>query len=89
MNIKPLSDRVLIEPTPVESQTASGIFVPDTAKEKPQTGVVAAVGNGKDQQPMTLKEGDKVLYAQYAGTEIKHEGKTYLLMREDDVLAII
>ncbi len=70
-------------------KTASGIIIPDTAKEKPQKGTVVAVGNGKKDQPMTVKEGDVVLYGKYAGTELKFEGKDYLIMREDDILAIV
>lgn len=89
MNFKPLSNRVLIEPIVVESKTASGILIPDTAKEKPQQGTIVAVGDGKKDQSMTVKVGDKVLYGKYAGTEIKHENENYLLMTEDDVLAII
>lgn len=87
--LKPLSDRVLIQPKPAETQTASGIIIPDTAKERPQVGTVVAVGNGKPDQPMTVKVGDNVLYGKYAGTDIKHENNDYLLMREDDILAII
>ncbi|RTY90935.1 co-chaperone GroES [Flavobacterium sp. GT3R68] len=89
LNIKPLSDRVLIEPVAVETQTASGLFIPDTAKEKPQKGTVVAVGNGTNDHTMTVKIGDTVLYGKYAGTELKLEGKDYLIMREDDILAII
>ncbi len=89
LNIKPLSDRVIIEPAAAETKTASGIFIPDTAKEKPQNGIVLAVGNGKKDEPMTVKVGDTVLYGKYAGTELKLEGKDYLIMREDDILAII
>ncbi|MBC7523882.1 MAG: co-chaperone GroES [Flavobacterium sp.] len=89
LNIKPLSDRVIVEPAAAETQTASGIFIPDTAKEKPQKGVVLAVGNGKVDEPMTVKVGDTVLYGKYAGAELKFEGKDYLIMREDDILAII
>ena len=70
MNIKPLADRVLIEPKEAETKTASGLFIPDTAKEKPQQGVVVAVGNGKKDEPMELKVGDVVLYGKYAGTEL-------------------
>ena len=88
LNIKPLSDRVLIEPVAAETKTASGIFIPDTAKEKPQKGKVIALGSGKKDEPMTLKKGDSVLYGQYAGTEIKIEGKNYLIMRESDVYGI-
>lgn len=89
LNIKPLSDRVIIEPAAAETQTASGIFIPDTAKEKPQKGIVLAIGNGKKDEPMTVKVGDTVLYGKYSGTELKLEGKDYLIMREDDILAII
>ena len=88
-NIKPLADRVLIEPAAAETKTASGIFIPDTAKEKPQKGTVIAVGNGKKDEPLTVKIGDSVLYGKYAGTELKLEGKDYLIMREEDILAIV
>lgn len=87
--LKPLADRVLIEPAPAEEKTASGIIIPDTAKEKPLQGSVIAVGPGKVDEPMTVKAGDSVLYGQYSGTEIKLEGKTYLIMRESDVYGII
>jgi len=89
LNIKPLSDRVLIEPSPAETKTASGIFIPDTAKEKPQKGTVVAVGRGTKDHEMTVNVGDTVLYGKYAGTDLKFEGKDYLIMREDDILAII
>ena len=89
VNIKPLSDRVLIEPVAAETQTASGIFIPDTAKEKPQKGAVVAVGTGTKEQAMTVKVGDTVLYGRYAGTELKLEGKEYLIMKEEDILAIV
>ena len=89
LNIKPLSDRFLIEPVAAETKTASGIFIPDTAKEKPQKGTVVAVGNGTKEHIMTVKIGDSVLYGKYAVTELKLEGKDYLIMREDDILAII
>lgn len=89
MNIKPLSDRVLIEPTEAEEVTLGGIIIPDSAKEKPLKGTVLAVGNGTKDEPMVLKEGDKVLYGKYAGTEIELEGKKYLMMRQADVLAVI
>ncbi len=88
-NIKPLGDRVLIEPIEAETKTASGIIIPDSAKEKPQKGKVVAVGNGSKDQPLTVKEGDNVLYAKYIGTELNHDGKTYLIMRESDILAVI
>lgn len=89
LKIKPLADRVVVEPSPAETKTASGIIIPDTAKEKPQEGTVVAVGNGKKDEPMTVKVGDKVLYGKYAGTELKFGGKDYLIMRESDILAII
>ncbi|MGB7841505.1 MAG: co-chaperone GroES [Salinimicrobium sp.] len=89
LNIKPLSDRVLVEPVAAETQTASGIYIPETAKEKPQKGKVVAVGNGKKDHDMTVKVGDTVLYGKYSGTELKLEGKEYLMMREDDILAIV
>ena len=87
--LKPLADRVLIEPAPAEEKTASGIIIPDTAKEKPLQGTVVAAGPGKKDEPMTVKKNDKVLYGQYSGTEIKLDGKTYLIMRESDVYGII
>lgn len=89
INLKPLADRVLVEPSAAETTTASGIIIPDTAQEKPQQGVVVAVGNGKVDEPMTLKVGDTVLYGKYGGTEIKHQGKDYLIMRESDIYAVI
>ncbi|HBO29138.1 MAG TPA: co-chaperone GroES, partial [Leeuwenhoekiella sp.] len=87
VNIKPLSDRVLVEPMAAETKTASGLYIPDTAKEKPQQGKVVAVGSGKKDHDMTVKVGDTVLYGKYAGTELKLEGTDYLIMREDDILA--
>jgi len=89
VNIKPLSDRVLVEPVAAETQTTSGIIIPDTAKEKPQRGTVVAVGNGKKDHTMTVKVGDVVLYGKYSGTELKLDAKDYLIMREDDILAIV
>src|SRR5690554_1034756 len=89
LSIKPLADRVIIEPAAAETQTASGIIIPDTAKEKPQKGIVVAVGNGNKDEPLTVSVGDTVLYGKYAGTELKFEGKDYLIMREEDILAII
>lgn len=89
VTIKPLSDRVLIEPVAAETQTASGIYIPETAKEKPQKGKVVAVGKGKKDHDMTVKVGDTVLYGKYSGTELKLDGTDYLMMREDDILAII
>jgi chaperonin GroES len=89
LNIKPLADRVLIEPAAAETKTASGIIIPDNAKEKPQKGTVVAAGKGTKDEPITVKIGDTVLYGKYAGTELKLEGKDYLIMRESDILAII
>ncbi|MBO6605983.1 co-chaperone GroES [Psychroserpens sp.] len=89
LNIKPLADRVLIEPVEAETTTAAGIIIPDNAKEKPQKGIVVAVGTGTKDEPMTVKSGDTVLYGKYAGTELKFEGKDYLIMRESDILAIV
>ena len=89
VNITPLADRVLVEPAPAEEKTASGLYIPDTAKEKPQKGIVVAAGAGKKDEPLTVKEGDTVLYGKYAGTEISVEGKDYLIMRESDISAIV
>jgi chaperonin GroES len=86
---KPLKDRVIVEPTQAEEKTAGGIIIPDTAKEKPQKGIVVAVGTGKKDEPMTLKVGDTVLYGKYSGTEITIEGTAYLIMKEDDIYAVI
>ncbi len=89
MNIKPLADRVLIEPAPAETKTVGGIIIPDTAKEKPLKGTVLAVGKGTKDEEMILKEGDKVLYGKYAGTELELDGEKYLIMRQSDVVAIL
>lgn len=89
INIKPLADRVLVEPAPAETTTASGLIIPDSAKEKPLTGTVVAVGNGTNENPMTVKVGDTVLYGKYAGTELTLEENDYLIMRESDIFAII
>tara|TARA_B100000497_G_C7457898_1_gene283254 strand:- start:116 stop:484 length:369 start_codon:yes stop_codon:yes gene_type:complete len=89
LNIKPLADRVVIEPAAAETKTASGIIIPDNAKEKPQQGIVMAVGKGTKDDPITVAVGDKVLYGKYSGTELKLEGKDYLIMRESDILAIV
>lgn len=89
INLKPLADRVVIEPAQAEEKTSGGIIIPDTAKEKPQRGTVVAVGPGKKDEPMTVKEGDKVLYGKYAGTEISIDGNDYLILRESDILAVI
>ncbi len=87
--IRPLADRVLIEPKEAETKTASGIYIPDTAKEKPQQGVVLAAGPGKKDEPMEVKVGDNVLYGKYAGTEVTVDGKTYLIVKQSDILAIL
>ena len=87
--IKPLSDRVLIKVSEAETTTASGIIIPDNAQEKPQKGTVMAVGNGTKDTPMTVIEGDVVLYGKYSMTELKHEGEDYIIMRESDIFAII
>jgi chaperonin GroES len=89
VKIKPLADRVLVEPAQAEDKTAGGIIIPDTAKEKPQKGTVVAVGPGKKDEPMTVKVGEQVLYGKYAGTEITIEGVNYLIMRESDIVAVI
>ena len=89
LNIKPLADRVIIEPAAAEEKTAGGIIIPDTAKEKPQKGTVVAVGPGTKDNPVTVKTSDTVLYGQYSGTEISFEDKDYLIMRESDIVAII
>ena len=87
--IQPLADRVLIEPAPAETKTASGIIIPDTAKEKPLQGTVVAVGGGTKDEQMVLIAGDVVLYGKYAGTELEHEGTKYLIMRQSDVVAVL
>jgi chaperonin GroES len=89
LNIKPLADRVLVEPAAAETKTSSGIIIPDTAKEKPQKGNIVAVGPGTKENPVTVKVGDIVLYGKYSGTELNHDGKDYLIMKENDILAII
>ena len=89
VNVKPLADRVLVEPSAAEEKTAGGIIIPDTAKEKPQRGRVIAVGHGKKDEPMTVKAGDEILYGKYSGTEINIEGTDYLIMRESDIFAVI
>jgi len=89
LNIKPLADRVVVEPAQAEQKTASGIIIPDTAKEKPQKGTVVATGPGTTDNPVTVKEGDVVLYGKYAGTEFTIDGQNYLIMRESDIIAII
>ena len=87
--IKPLADRVLIEPKEAETKTASGLYIPDTAKEKPQQGTVLACGPGKTDEPMEVKKGDVVLYGKYAGTEVTVEDKKYLIVKQSDILAIL
>ena len=89
ISMKPLADRVIVEVAAAEAKTASGIIIPDTAKEKPQQGLVVAVGGGKKDEPMTVKVGDKVLYGKYSGTEITHDGKENLIMRESDIFAVV
>jgi len=94
MNLRPLQDRIIVKRLEEETMTAGGIFIPETAKEKPQKGEVIAVGNGKKTEegkilPVDVKKGDKVLFGKYAGTEIKTEGEEYLMMREEDILAVI
>jgi chaperonin GroES len=89
MNVKPLADRVLVQPAEAEEKTASGIIIPDTAKEKPMRGTVVAAGPGKKDEPTTVKVGDTVLYGKYSGTEIQVEGKDFLMMRESDIFAIV
>ena len=89
VNIKPLADRVLVQPAAAEEKTASGLYIPDTAKEKPQKGLVVAVGNGKKDEPLTVKVGDTVLYGKYSGTELSVDGNDYLILRESDIFAIL
>ena len=89
LNIKPLADRVVIEPAKAETTTKGGIIIPDTAKEKPQKGIVKAVGPGKVDEPMMVKVGDTVLYGKYAGTELTVDGSDYLIMRESDIFAVV
>lgn len=89
IKLQPLEDRVLVKPAAAEEKTSSGIIIPDTAKEKPQKGTVVAVGKGKKDEPMTVKNGDNVLYGKYSGTEITMDGEEYLIMRESDIYAII
>ena len=89
MNVKPLADRVLVKPAEAEEKTASGIIIPDSAKEKPLKGEIIAAGKGTKDEEMVLKPGDRVLYGKYASTEIELEGEKFLIMRQSDVLAII
>ena len=88
-HVKPLHDRIVIKPAAAEEKTAGGIIIPDTAKEKPQRGVVVAAGPGKKDEPVTVREGDTVLYGKFAGTEIRIDGQDLLILRESDILAVI
>jgi len=87
--IKPLADRVVIEPKEAETKTAGGLYIPDTAKEKPQQGTVVAAGPGKKDEPMEVKVGDTVLYGKYSGTEVTVDGNKYLIVRQSDILATL
>ncbi len=89
MKLKPINDRVVVQPAAADEKTSGGIIIPDTAKEKPQRGKIVAVGPGKDDVKMTVKKGDTVLYGKYAGQELQYEGKDLLIMREDDILVIL
>ncbi|MCL4149816.1 UNVERIFIED_CONTAM: hypothetical protein GTU68_000983 [Idotea baltica] len=89
MKMKPINDRVVVQPAKAEAKTTGGIIIPDTAKEKPQKGKIVAVGPGKDGNQLTVKKGDTVLYGKYSGQEIAYEGKDYLIMREDDILVVL
>lgn len=89
LNVTPLHDRVIVKPAPAEEKTAGGIYIPDTAKEKPQRGTVVAAGPGKKDEPVTVKAGDTILYGKYSGTELSFDGADYLIMRESDIIAII
>ncbi|MEY2774264.1 MAG: hypothetical protein RLZZ275_611 [Bacteroidota bacterium] len=89
VHIQPLADRVLVEPAAAEEKTAAGLYIPDTAKEKPQRGTVIAVGPGKKDEPTTVKVGDTVLYGKYSGTELQLGGKDFMIMRESDILAVL
>ena len=89
INVKPLADRVIIEPSAAEETTSGGIIIPDTAKEKPKKGKVVAAGSGKKDEAVTVKVGETVLYGQYSGTEVNIDGSDYLIMRESDIFAIV
>lgn len=89
VNFKPLADRVLVEPAAAEETTASGIIIPDTAKEKPQRGAIVAIGTGKKDEPLNVSVGDQVLYGKYSGTEITIDGTEYLIMKESDIYGIV
>ncbi|MDD2271332.1 MAG: co-chaperone GroES [Geobacteraceae bacterium] len=94
MNLRPLQDRIIVKRVEEETKTAGGLFIPETAKEKPQRGEIVAAGNGKKTEdgkvlPLDVKIGDIVLFGKYAGTEVKVDGNDYLMMREDDILAVV
>ena len=89
MKMKPINDRVVVQPSAAEEKTKGGIIIPDTAKEKPQRGTVIAVGPGTDKVSMSVSEGDTVLYGKYAGTEVAFDGVDYLIMRQDDILVVL
>ena len=89
VSFKPLADRVLVEPAAAEEKTASGLYIPDTAKEKPQRGTIVAIGTGKPDEPISVKEGDTVLYGKYSGTEVTIDGTEYLIMKESDIYGIV
>tara|TARA_B100000745_G_scaffold263079_1_gene187388 strand:- start:385 stop:663 length:279 start_codon:yes stop_codon:yes gene_type:complete len=89
INFKPLADRVLVEPATAEEKTASGIIIPDTAKEKPQKGKIIAIGNGTEENKITVKVGDQVLYGKYSGTELNINGVDYLIMKESDIFGTV
>ncbi|MFT7030455.1 MAG: co-chaperone GroES [Cyclobacteriaceae bacterium] len=89
VNFKPLADRVLVEPAAAEEKTASGIIIPDTAKEKPQRGSIVAIGTGKKDEPINVKVGDQVLYGKYSGTELSIDGVDYLIMKESDIYGVL
>jgi chaperonin GroES len=89
MNVRPIADRVLIEPDAAETKTSGGIIIPDTAKEKPQKGTIVATGEGKVGEPLIVKVGDKVLYGKYSGTPLSIEGEDYIIMRESDIYAVV
>ena len=89
LSFKPLADRVLVEPAAAEEKTASGIIIPDTAKEKPQQGKIVAIGTGTKDEPITVKVGNQVLYGKYSGTEVTIEGNEYLIMKESDIYGIV
>ncbi len=89
LKIKPLQDRVLIKPSKADVKTSSGIIIPDSAQEKPQNGTVMAVGSGKQDEPMEVKVGDKVMYGKYAGTEMTYKDEDYIIMRQSDIIAIV